>query len=540
MSLHQAFRRVPVPPQMAQHSTPYIIPAPTRGIIQSENYTFMQPGGALICDNWVPTMRGVKLRGGYIRWCELPETAPIISSFEYKAGNIEKMFAANASKLYDVTSSVPVLIKDTQLSGNYAAAQMANASGNYLIAVNDKGNFPLRFNGAAWTTLSAGEIHGPIGTSVVDGANLVYVWSYRSRLFFIEINSMNAWFLPLNAIEGELKQIPLSGAGKSGGHLIFGATWSMNAGDGMDDKCVFYTSEGEAIVFTGSNPEDAANWRQEGRFQISPAMGMNAHTEIAGDILIATVDGIIPLSQAVNKTPEQLELAAITRNIKPLWRAEVADKSDWAWSMRHWDEYGGFFVATPGGPVGNRHCLLANAQTNAWCRLPGYDATCFMYMRGNFFFGTQNGIVMQADRTGLDDGQPYVATLVGGWEMFQTPPSTVSWRQARATFSSAAGEPFQPQLAACTDYVIRLPTPPPAAQDPGISDVWDQGLWDEALWDQQSALQAPVVRSTGWVSIGETGFSHAPIVQVTIAQQSRPNVEMISIAAIHERLGANV
>ena len=31
----------------------------------------MQPGGALVQDNWAPTMRGVKLRGGYVRWCDL-------------------------------------------------------------------------------------------------------------------------------------------------------------------------------------------------------------------------------------------------------------------------------------------------------------------------------------------------------------------------------------------------------------------------------------------------------------------------------------
>jgi hypothetical protein len=37
------------------------------------------------------------------------------------------------------------------------------------------------------------------------------------------------------------------------------------------------------------------------------------------------------------------------------------------------------------------------------------------------------------------------------------------------------------------------------------------------------------------VSIGMTGFSHAPIVQVTVAQQAKPEVELISIAATFER-----
>ena len=525
---------------MALHSTPYIIPAPTRGLILNENYTFMQPGGALIMDNWVPTMRGCKLRGGCTRWCSLPETDPVVSGFEYRSANDQRMFAANNTKLYDVTSSAPALVKGGQSSGNYAVAQMANAGGDWLTAVNDRGDPPLRFDGTTWTTLNAGQITGPVGSQVVAGENLVYVWKYRSRLFFIEADSMSAWYLGINAINGELQEIPLSGAATKGGKLVFGAAWSIDAGDGTDDKCVFYTSEGEAIIFTGSNPSDAANWRQEGRYDVGKPMGMNAHMSVGGDLLIMTVEGIAPLSQAITKTAEQLELAMITRTIKPMWRAEVADKNNLPWTMKKWDEYGGTFVTLPGGPVGNRYCLVANSATNAWCRFVGYDATCFMYTRGNFFFGTQDGTIMQADRSGYDDGIPYLACLVGGWEMFQTPPLSLVWRQARATFTSSSGEPFQPQLAACTDYVIRLPIPPVAAPDPGVQDVWDQGLWDQSKWDQPSALLTPVVRNTGWVSIGETGFSHAPIVQVAVSQQSKPNVELISIAAMYDKLGANV
>ena len=78
-----------------------------------------------------------------------------------------------------------------------------------------------------------------------------------------------------------------------------------------------------------------------------------------------------------------------------------------------------------------------------------------------------------------------------------------------------------------------------AAPDPGVLDLWDQGLWDVALWDAGTPAQA-AVRNTGWVSIGMTGFSHAPIVQVTVAQQAKPEVDLISIAATFERLGVTV
>jgi hypothetical protein len=350
---------------------------------------------------------------------------------------------------------------------------------------------------------------------------------------------MNAWYLPLNAIQGALSMIPLSGAATKGGKLLFCASWSIDAGDGIDDKICFVTDQGEALIFTGGDPSSAANWRQEGRYNLSPPMGMNAHIAIGGDLLIATVDGILPMSGAITKDRAELDLAAITRNIRSMWRDEAIDKREHHWTMCKWEEYGGVFTTLPGDVPGQHKCLVTNAATGAWARFTGWDAMCWLRLRGDMFFGTQTGRIMQADRTGYDDGVPYVATLVGGWEMFQSPSQTLMWRQARASFNASAREPFVPQLSATTDYVIVIPSPPPAGDDPGLQDLWDEGLWGDALWDE-GVPRLPSIRNTGWVSIGMTGFSHAPIVQVTVAQQSKPIVDLINIAATFERAGVNV
>lgn len=536
MSRHQSFRRVAVDQQVAQHLETLTIAAPTRGLILNENESFMQPGAALVMDNWKPTMRGASLRGGCALWAQLPETTPVLSAFEYVSGTNHRMFACNATKIYEVTTTVPALIKSGQTSGNYVASQLANQGGDWLLVVNDAGNFPLQFDGTTWTTLNASQINaaGPGSANVAAGQNLVYVCKYRNRYFFIEKNSMNAWYLPLNAVNGTLSMIPLSGAATKGGRLLFCATWSIDAGDGIDDKLVFMTNLGEIIVFTGSNPADPANWRQEGRYEMSPPMGMNAHIAVGGDLLVATVDGIVPTSGAVSKDRAELELAAITRAIKPMWRDEVDDKREFPWTMCKWDEYGGMFVTLPGGEAGKQRCLVVNQATGAWARFTGWDAMCFMRMRADMFFGDQHGRILQADRTGYDNGSLYVCTLVGGWELFSSPSQTITWRQARASFAARQGEPFQPQVAACTDYVVSVPTPPNAGIDPGTLDIWDEGLWGDALWDQPSPAK-PTIRNTGWVSIGATGFSHAPVVQVTVGQQAKPIVDLISIAATFER-----
>jgi hypothetical protein len=574
------FRRMPVPQQVAQQLQVTTLPAPTRGLILNENASFMQPGGALVLDNWMPTMKGIKLRGGCTRWCDLhaldvpvppvPSASrlPVISMFQYISGNNQRIFAGQTTKLFDVTAGSPTLVKSGQNSGNYVASQLANASGDHMLVCNDAGDYVLHFDGAAWTTYNTGQITAPAGTSVVAGHNLTYVWKYRGRFYFIEGGTMNAWYLPTNAVQGALALIPLAGAATKGGKLLCGFSWSIDAGDGIDDKCVFMTDQGELLIFTGSDPSNAANWSQEGRYATSVPLGMNAHQAIGGDVLIATVDGIIPISASISKDVSQLDLASITRAIKTMWRDEVTAKRALPWTMCKWDEYGGMFVTWPGGIAGNRYCGAVNIATGAWARYVGWDAMCFVRMRGDMFFGNQDGIVMQADRTGYDDGQPYTAVMVGGWEMFSSQATTMVWRQARASFTAGNADPFQPQLSACTDYVITLPPPPSAAPDPGVADVWDQGLWgptpgwtppwspgnpfptqgppsapDKASylqWDQAAPPTVPVVRNTGWVSIGYTGFSHAPICQVTVAQQAPPNVELISISALYEGAGVNV
>jgi hypothetical protein len=419
-----------------------------------------------------------------------------------------------------------------------------------------------------------GRITGPVGSPVVNGLGLTQVWKYRRRLFFIQGKTMDAWYLDIDAVAGELKQIPLSGAFTKGGSLLFGCTWSVSAGDGIDDKCIFVTTEGEVAVFTGTNPSDALNWKQQGRYQVSKPMGKNSWLNIGGDVLIITVDGIVPISQALVKDITALEFSALTRSIHPLWKEEILDKNDRPWSMCKWDEFGALFVTTPGGLVGDWRCFVANTVTGAWCRFTGWDALQFCALAGSMFFGTQDGRVVQADVLGKDysstrpptpaqEGtgawplRPYTCVYVGGWEVFGQPPFLFTLRQARCSFNTRANEPFIPFMTACVNYVIDIPPAPPAGPDFGLAEVWDEGLWGAgavpppaeppleanepgaARWDQPGSGVAPT-RTTMWVSIGETGWSHAPIVQVSVFQQARPDVEMLGISMLAEKAGVAV
>jgi hypothetical protein len=134
---YAAFRRQAVPQQYAQALRTTTFPAPTRGIVLNENESYMQPGGAIIQDNWMSTMQGVKLRAGFIRWCDLhaldtvvppvPDASrqPVISAFEYVSGSQQRMYAGQQTKLFDVTSHIDVV--SCRGTGKPACLMTANA-----------------------------------------------------------------------------------------------------------------------------------------------------------------------------------------------------------------------------------------------------------------------------------------------------------------------------------------------------------------------------------------------------------------------------
>jgi hypothetical protein len=644
---YREFRRFAAPSQVAQQLLPKTVPAPTRGLILNENPAFMQPAAALVLDNWFVTENTIKLRGGTQTWCSLPEAVPVRSLFNYVTGTVRKLFASNANKLYDVTGATAVNVTGITITdGNFSTAQMANAGGYWLIACNDSGNYVLRFDGVNWVQLTdtyvpaagmPGKITAhppgdPAGTQTTK-LSLTQVWKYRRRLFFIQGSTMDAWYLDIDAVGGALKQIPLSGAFTKGGSLLFGCAWSVSAGDGIDDKCIFVTTEGEIAVFTGTNPGDAQNWKQQGRYQMSPTMGKNSWLNIGGDVLIITADGLVPLSQTLTKDITALEFSALTRSIHPAWDAEILDKNDRPWSMCKWDEYGALFVTLPGGLAGDWRCFVANTVTGAWSRFTGWDALQFCTLSSNMYFGTQDGRVVQADVLGKDysltrppdmppsasdpawqlshlynvlgarvrdtvdgsvwkvavshtspatgtfaaaraasptfwtaisvegDGaypkRTYTGVYVNGWEVFGSPPNQFTLRQARCSFSTRASEEFILYMACSVNYQIYIPPPPPAGAGIRPAEVWDEGLWGggvtpppvpptsepnepgRARWDQPG-LSVPPARTTEWVSIGETGWSHAPTVMVSVFQDVRPDVELLGISMLAEKAGVAV
>ncbi|MGK9053396.1 hypothetical protein [Neorhizobium petrolearium] len=527
--MRQGFRRVAVPAPARQNMQTKTFPAPTRGWVVNENLMMTAPGSAVMMENWFPTQRGIRLRGGSTRRATIGN-GPVVSLFSYQAGTIKKLFATSSTALYDVTTvanpTVPPAPAFSGLtSGYFSTTHMTNANGAvFLYAVNGTDD-PRTFNGTTWQAMNASS------TPTLTGATgLNAVWKHRNRLFFTQTGTMDAWYLAINSIGGALTKLPLAGVFQRGGSLLFGATWSTDAGDGMDDKCVFVTTEGEVAIYQGADPGTIADWALVGRYDISKPIGKNGFCSVGGDLLIITEEGIVPLSAATTKDPAALSLSAVTRAIEPEWRKEVLARRALPWEMEKWPSKGMMIVTLPANDLQEPYCFVANLQTGAWAKYTGWDTRCLSVFDDWAHFGTSDGRIMQCELGGTDDGETYVNTVVLSFDPLGALGYQKQVHMGRSIF--LASQTFTAALSVSTDYQIDLPTPPNTGASTTVPGLWDVGLWDVSVWDD--ALGIKSVKSK-WESIGMSGFAIAPQIQVTCDGPNLPDAELVGIDITFEQ-----
>lgn len=549
--------RKPVSPPAQQRMTTKTFPAPLRGIVANESLVLSQPAGALVLENYIITKTSIKPRGGSAVKATVG-SRKVETLLTYKSGIFEAMFAASDGKIFDVSEPADVNSPPTpdvtgQTSNYYGHAQFATAGGEFLIIVNGD-NLHWTYNGATWAQ----------NTPAITGTTsdkFSHVWSYRNRLFFVKKNTKTACYLPVDSIGGVTTDFTLDGIFKYGGTLLFGATWSLDAGDGLDDKCVFVSTNGEAAIYEGSNPSSVTDWSLVGRYDIAKPLGINATMQAGGDLLVATIEGLIPLSEAIRKDPAALSLSAISQAIEPLWRDDAFNRSGRPWEVMKWVEKNMAIVAAPGqtaiaptesqwgfgvwgtfiwgGGNGDSltqlpYCYAVNLQSGAWTKFTGWDVQCLAHYKGFVYFGTADGSVMQALVGSSDAGKPYICRYAGLFERLSANASVKQLHQARATWSY--GREFIDKISFSKNYTLKWPSAPSASPNVIEGAVWDSAIWDNAVWDSEPNSK---IRQK-WVSVGQSGYAVSPMAQITCAGTVVPDAELVSIDLTYESGGVVV
>lgn len=389
-------------------------------------------------------------------------------------------------------------------------------------------------SGAAFVNgLPVPAVPGPEFDFGVSIGNMSFVWVFKNRLWFVEKDTMNAWYMPIDAVGGEATMFPLAGIFSLGGSLLFGNRWSLSSGGdgGLSEQCAFVSSEGEVAIYQGTSPNEAATWSQVGVYRIGRPLGKNAFIRGAGDLAICTASGLVPLSKAIELDLTALTVSSISYPIADAWGEAVTVRGKSSWLAELWPEQRIAAIVPPSSGTGYPPVVfIANTETGAWSRFTGWQVTAMEAFRGNLYFGSTNGRVMVANEGGLDDGDPYTASLLPLFDDLGQPAARKIGKLGRYAVKSSVR--VQSRVTWQSDFNETLPPAPEATEIEPAGNTWGTAVWGSSVWSER----APTLILEDWRSIGGIGYTGALAYQVTSGNERAIYNEIIRCDVVFDML----
>lgn len=468
--------------------------APTGGWRTDVTLAEMPKDAAFVLDNFFPESNRVRARYGSNIWASgLGATVQTIIPY---SSATSKLFASAGSKIFDITSTGVATSVVTGLTGaRWSVAQYTNSGGTFLRLVNGL-DTPQLYDGTTWSTTA-------ITGAGLTASHLSVVCAYRSRLWFIEKNTTNIWYLATDAVSGAATVFPLGGVMKYGGVLVGMGVWTIPVQTGILQVLCFMTSEGEVVIYQGSDPTTASGFSLMGTFKLGHPLGLDrCFLNVGADLAVMTTDGIVPISKAVTLDRGATDLGAITAPIAPTWLQTVADVGETSdeWQLISFPRRRMAIVNLPetAGP----YQYVMNTETGGWCRFVGLNSTCWGSWNDRLFFGAANGDVYEGEVGSIDAGNPIDALMVGAWQRFGDAISPKYPTMIGA--SVQAGASSRIYLGVSADYLTKVPSALLSTLPAVRPFTWDISLWDQAYWAGTTISKKYATATTPGVALSPT------------------------------------
>ena len=478
------------------------MPAPIGGWNARDPLPNMAPEDAVVLDNIVPGTGAVRLRNGFAEHATgLGTYVESLMTYAPPAGS-ERMFAAAGGSIYNVTASgaVGAAVLTSLNNARWQHTMFATAAGNYLVAANGADDV-INFDGTSWTT--------PTITGVTS-SNLISVTRHIQRLWFVEKNTLDAWYLPVSSIAGAATKLPLGTYCKRGGSLAAIGSWSRDGGDGLDDVAVFVTTNGEVVLYSGIDPNQASTWQQVGVFHIPKPIGRRCLAKAGGDLAILTKVGLLPLSKILDYAESVQARIAVTDKISGAYlSAATSDGDAFGWQVIEYPKRKLLIVNVPVSERVEQRQFVMAADTGAWCRFTGLNAACWETLNDEVYFGGNDGKVYRYDSDYVDNGSTISAIIQQAFSNYGTNKQKL-FVSARPLFTGPDG--YTPSIEIKVDYDLTAPTLP-ASVAASSGSQWDTAIWDVDLWDAAS------VPRKAWQTITGLGLVGSIATRITLSRE---------------------
>lgn len=475
--------------QRSRIAAVFSMSSPVKGLNSRDSLSDTPVGYALTMDNFIPELGSVSLRGGFMSHATGMDGAiETLATYNAVDGS-EKLFAFNGSDIYDCTlAGAAASVYSTGItSQRWQTINFSTQSTLHILAVNGQ-DTPLKYNGTSWTTNSI--------TGSIVPADMIGIFAHKERVWLIEKESLNVWYLASGAVGGAATKYPLTGVFNLGGSIVAGSDFSLSGtGEGMDSLWVIVTNKGEVAIYSGTNP--ATDFTLIGLYRIGEPLGYRCLVKYGGDLNVLTSEGIVSLRRILSFDRTRQAETSITDLIAPSFNADV---------KRYGSNYGWEGIIYPRGhyalfnvPVSDNVTQtqwVQNTITGGWCRFKGWNANTFALMASRLYFGGNDGVVYKADSGLNDDGSQITGEIKTAFTYCKTPGI-----QKQFTL-------FRPVITASGSPAIDMALNVDFADDPATSSlsavvngdtVWGSARWGSGKWGGTGL----VIRD--WISSGIIG-----------------------------------
>jgi hypothetical protein len=466
------------------------IPAPVGGWDAISPLAAMPETNAVTLENTFPQPGYVEIRKGHKRHI-LTGAAAIESLMPYHgltaAG--DRLFAATTTVVSNVTASASTTASIAVSGLSNARWQHVNHStsgGNFLWICNGA-DAPRMYNGTTWATAS---VVGITATSIINAA------VFKNRLWLTRTGQISPAYLNTDSVQGTATVFDLTGVFDKGGFLQAVGAWSLDAGAGPDDLIAFVTSRGEVAVYSGTDP--ATNFTLKGVFEMGAPIGRRCLTKVGADLVVISIDGVLPLSKALITDRASAITEALTKAIQPVMNQSARDNgAKFGWQLIGYPRGTRAILNVPLSEGVEQEQYVMNTVTGAWCRFNGENANCWAVFQDKLYYGGNNGRVIEADSQGYDDDGSIAVDIETAFNYIGNRGRLKNFTMCRALLTTDGQ--VLPGLGLNVDFA-RQQEVGATTFESGSSDLWDVGLWDQGVWPEVNRIV------TDWTSVAGIGY----------------------------------
>lgn len=435
----------------------------------------------------------------------------------YRALGSEKLFAAAAGKIFDVSTqytSTPVVTGLTGDRWQYVNFTPAGAA-TVIQLVNGVDNLQM-YDGTTWTVPAIAGLPGGVATSAIRNIAI-----QKRRIWYILNNgsgqgTTQAAFMPTDAIMGPIAgTLDLGALWNKGGFLQAIANWTVDGGAGPNDYICFISNKGQISVFQGTDPTSANNFSLVGTFDLPPPISDRCVCRIGSDVGIITLQGVLPLSTALPFDPSADRSVAITSRIQnAMYQAALLYNTNFGWQLITYPLQTLLFLNVPVVTNVQQVQYVMNTLTGAWCQINGWNANCFEIYNNQLYFGDNFGNVAWAYQGSSDLFNTINADMQCAFNYFDDPGRTKRMTMIEPIL--VVQGPITPFIGIDVQFTQSTATAPVTGFGSGGSGAaWDVAIWDVSLWPGGG-----LVYETNWLSVNALGHAMAVRMKINFSASS--------------------